>query len=926
MVAELKNGNTKLLIAVTYRRPTALSPYELFENLAVLTSRYRNIIITGDFNANLLTPSKPETSILIDLVKTHSFSIVSTEPTHHVISLNPPSHTTLDLFIVNHIENVIHFSKSVSPFIAGHDFIHLILNIDTPKAPPTTIVCRNLNNLNQNRLHELLSSNLSPENYAPETVTDINRYETSLSSAILNAFEQLAPLKSITIPSKHKPWVTPQIKRQMKIRDKAYKLASQSHLPELKKHFSQLRSLVSNALDTAKNNYLSNILVNSPSLSKRWRQLRSMGVSKKQPPSATSIFTLPTLNSHFSAVTNRHPPLTASDLNDILNSPRPHAANLNQFSFSPVTDKQVLSVIKTSYSSSCGPDQISTAMLKLCTPTILPHLTALINASFSSSQFPTSWKNSHIRALLKTISPTSPSDTRPIALLPEMAKIQERLAYDQLLFYLESNKLFTPRQACYRKGHSTQTALLGVLDDIRKAVEQRKVTLLTLFDFSKAFDCIPHKKLLAKLLKYNLSDTAITWLHSYLIDRHQTVIDDKGNKCSWYRVSAGVPQGSVLGPLLFALFINDLPDVLLHSNHMIYADDTQIYYHCFPSEILHGISVIQRDAQAVADWAEQNGLELNLKKSKVMLLGSEAYILSGPLNVNNLPCIHINDNPLQYVNLFKNLGLWITPTLDWKAYVELILKKVHSSLGSLHFYRKSLSFTLKKQLILSLVLPHFDYASIAFIDLDKTRISQLQVAHNSCIRFIFGYIPFIPTSSTFTHLTHKRLELGWLTLSSRRQLQLALFMYKTIAFHNPEYLAQGLTLRPLNRVVSRPPRLPPRAFDLPSARTESWKSSFSYAGRSLLNTLVVTSFNRERVLEFKNWLYALFLKHEVEQWRTEATLQRFTPLSSINQLPHPTLPLNESAFTFTNLFQNTTGYRLELPFIYIIPRHLQSHL
>ena len=86
-------------------------------------------MITGDFNANLLTPSKPETSILIDLVKTHAFSIVTTEPTHHVISFNPPSYTTLDLFIVNHIENAIHFSKSMSPFIAGHDFIHLTLNI-----------------------------------------------------------------------------------------------------------------------------------------------------------------------------------------------------------------------------------------------------------------------------------------------------------------------------------------------------------------------------------------------------------------------------------------------------------------------------------------------------------------------------------------------------------------------------------------------------------------------------------------------------------------------------------------------------------------------------------------------------------------------------------------------------------------------------
>ena len=182
-------------------------------------------------------------------------------------------------------------------------------------------------------------------------------------------------------------------------------------------------------------------------------------------------------------------------------------------------------------------------------------------------------KTTHVHALLKSITPSSPSYTRPMGLLPEIAKIQERLAYDQVLSYPESMKLFTPCLASYRKGYSTQTTLLGVLDNIRKAVEDRKVTLLILFDFPKALGCIPHKKLLLKLQRY-LSDASIKCLHSYLIDRYHTVIYDDGNMCSWYRVSARVPQGSGLGPLLFALFINDLPDALSLSNHIIYADDT----------------------------------------------------------------------------------------------------------------------------------------------------------------------------------------------------------------------------------------------------------------------------------------------------------------------------------------------------------------
>ena len=227
-----------------------------------------------------------------------------------------------------------------------------------------------------------------------------------------------------------------------------------------------------------------------------------------------------------------------------------------------------------------------------------------------------------------------------------------------------------------------------------------------------------------------------------------------------------------------------------------------------------------------------------------MLLGSEAYTFSIQLNINNLPFIHINNNSLQHVNLFENLRLWVTPTLVWKAHVEHILKKVYSSLSSLHCYRKSLSISLKKQLILSLVLPHFDYAFIAFIDLDKTRTSQLQVAHNSCIRFIFRYAPFIPTSSAFIHLSYKRIELSWLTLSSRHHLQLALLIYKTMASQNPGYLTEGLTLRQLSKLVSHPSRLSPGALNFPSTRTESWNSSVSYSCRALLKALVVTSFSQ----------------------------------------------------------------------------------
>ena len=216
-----------------------------------------------------------------------------------------------------------------------------------------------------------------------------------------------------------------------------------------------------------------------------------------------------------------------------------------------------------------------------------------------------------------------------------------------------------------------------------------------------------------------------------------------------------------------------------------------------------------------------------------MVLGSSSYITS--IDFASLSLITVNTTAIEYVHPFKNLGVHITSPLNWKPRVDHILKKVYSSLGSLKFYLK-LSTSLGIQLTKSLILPHFDYASIVYIDLHKTRTLELQTAHNSCIRFIFGNIPFIPKNHVNAHLTHKRLQLGWLSLTSRRHFQLACLIYKTISNTVPKYLNDRLKLRPFSALTTRSVRLPPRIFDYHSARTKAWKSFFLILGHSLLNS------------------------------------------------------------------------------------------
>ena len=179
--------------------------------------------------------------------------------------------------------------------------------------------------------------------------------------------------------------------------------------------------------------------------------------------------------------------------------------------------------------------------------TTLTDFTSLLNSSITNATFPPEWKKALLRPLAKTKTPRLPSDTRPIALLSECSKVFERLIHDQLSGYLEVHNLLSPRQAGFRRGHSTQTALLGVLEDVRQAIDDRMLTILIIFDFSKAFDSIPHARLLSKLRAMNMSDHALRWFFNYLADRLQAVIDEGGSVSDWLRASSGVPQGSVLG-------------------------------------------------------------------------------------------------------------------------------------------------------------------------------------------------------------------------------------------------------------------------------------------------------------------------------------------------------------------------------------------
>lgn len=286
------------------------------------------------------------------------------------------------------------------------------------------------------------------------------------------------------------------------------------------------------------------------------------------------------------------------------------------------------------------------------------------------------WKLAKIIPNHKKTRSRGLDDFRPLSILSCLSKVLEVLAKEQLLEYLRSNDYLDRYQSGFRTRHSTETALLFISDHIRKSFERKQLTILLLLDFSKAFDTIQHSKLLEKLVhEFNFSSSAVSFIQDYLTDRMQCVtINDHTSQP--IAVRQGIPQGSVLGPIIFSLYINNLPSSLKYMLHHMFADDVQLYYSCAENEITDAIQKIHEDISAVCAWANDNGLLLNAKKTK-------AIVFSNATLRSTVPNIVINGTTVNYSDSVVNLGLTMDVNFSYSAHVKEISSKVFSRLRSL---------------------------------------------------------------------------------------------------------------------------------------------------------------------------------------------------------------------------------------------------
>ncbi|KAL7290759.1 hypothetical protein TKK_0015507 [Trichogramma kaykai] len=797
------------------------------------------------------------------LLSAYNLHIVNaTEPTHLGVYATDGSlhESCIDLCMVRDVGSVIAHTKSLVPFAAGHDLITMNYNLSRTLPPPPPRFIRSWHNVTPAAVDAALSPLLSvPTSAARNNDCSLEPLVSAITTAIISAADSVAPLR---LTAHHKPWVDCEVRRLMHDRDRAYRRFRRCHRHSDLVQYRALRAEVRSTLDTKKNMYYAAKMEDTSSPTALMRTLRSLGVLSSGFPSPLHYFTADTLAHHYASTSSRSPPLSSEIIDIVCATSLPE--NRPAFILQPITAPYITKLITEIASKSMGMDGIFSPMLTLASSSLSTLLASLFNTSIATATFPHSWKLASIIPLSKTSSPSSPNDTRPIALLSELSKLLERVVHTQLTSYLINHDILSPHQHGFQPCHSIQTAILDITEQrVRSAIDGRMVSILVSFDFSKAFDTIPHRKLLLRLREIGCDGAAIRWFADYLSLRNLAVRNADGTHSHYYRTTSGVPQGSVLGPLLFFIYINTLPSILSHSHAIIFADDTQIIAHAPPSQFSELVANIGADANAVHQWAIANGLSLKTQKTCVLLL--ESRVFTDALYRTGPPRITLAGTLLEYSPAIKILGVVLNSTLNWDSHISSISSKVHYTLYSLCYHRHSLSRHLRQRLVQALILPHLDYAAAVLTSLTVEQELRLQRLQNACIWFIYGNIP------RTAHVTPYRLALGWLSIKRRRDQLMVLQARKIIISNTPSCLATHFRLLegqdPTRRV---PPRL-----DYPSANTSTLHRSFAHTTTKLITLyLALFPFNPNPRSLLRNH----FLSLEKAEWLQRCVTENLTPI------------------------------------------------
>ena len=803
----LKQG--PLLFCLIYRPPSAdhsLSELELFLQ-SFPPSKLKSSVFLGDFNINLLAPSSLSHDITTMMSSFHFFQAV-TDPTR----VSSKSSSLIDHAYISN-PSLLRSCTTVSP-LGSSDHSCVMLDLTWTALRPTRIRRKmwSYKSADWDGANELLPKSL--DSPGPESLDDVDSHWDFWKSHFLSTMSTCIPSRTITI-KKSLPWINSDIVRVLRKRDYFFRLAKASFSPSARLKYCNFRNKAVSLVRKAKSTFLKAMSATIRTPKDFWSMYYSLIPNRERIP--LTLKNGSTTASSPSSKANLLNSFFASCFSDAQGVPLPACppSGLPNLSTIQCTDDEVESLLCALKSNTAtGPDGISSHMLRNTWFSISSSLCKLFNHSLSSGRFPSDWKLSNVTPVYKSGDKSLISNYRPISLLSIPSKLLERIVHRRLLHHLLDNSFLSPRQFGFRPGSSTQEALLTATHDWHRCLDRGLSTAALFLDLSKAFDRVPHGKLLCSLSSVGVSGPLLQWFQSYLSDRSQRVVLN-GHSSSALSVKSGVPQGSILGPLLFIVYIDSLAHVNLSpgTSIVLYADDILLYR---TLSTYKDNALLQSDVNTISSWIATSGLALNPSKSTLLVISRQ--------RVKPVVALQILSTPVPLSDSVKYLGVTLTSDLKWNMHVTNTCKSAKQKLGLLYRNFHQADQRTLTHLYKLLVLPKLDYCSSVWDPHTSALVHKLESVQSFAAKLCTR-----SWSDSSRRLFH---SLNWPSLRSRRSRQKALLARRII---RNESIIPSTYYRPPNHLNPRIHHA--QSVSAPFARTTSFQSSFFVSSCSVWNSL-----------------------------------------------------------------------------------------
>ena len=649
---------------------------------------------------------------------------------------------------------------------------------------------------------------------------DVNQALKILCESLTNILDQMAPVQTIQVRQKYAPWLSTQTKVLINERNSAQKLAFETKKQADWDNYRKLRNQINNRLKKEKQSWQKAKLENCENennSAKIWGNIKTW-LNWSSAGSPTQLFVdgklesrpkgiAEAMNQYFIGkvrnLRNNIPSSRSDPVGKLKILLKNRKCSFSLKTVSPETVSKILTNLRNA--KSVGLDQIDTNIIKLVKNEILPSLTHIINLSIQQSTFPANFKIAKVVPLFKKDDKLDPKNYRPVAILPIFSKILERVIYLQVTEYFELNGLLHPNHHGYRSNHNTTTALLQMYDSWVEASDRGEYSSVCFLDLSAAFDVVDHDLLLKKLAIYGFDEKSVNWMESYLRGRKQVVCVD-GCLSSKLEIEAGVPQGSILGPLMYIIFTNELPEIIhehppnpIHQpvdssfdqncdscgSICCYADDSTFSYAGQDSIELSNLTADKYEK--MADYMTSNKLKLNGDKTHLMVMMNDAARRKNP---NFQIQLDTGEKIVETSETEKLLGAQISQNLKWNQHIrddeKSLIKSLNTRLNAFKKVSRIASFKTRKMIGNGIFISKLIYLIPLWSGCQDELLNSLQVIMNKAAKAI-ARSPEVLSSREALR------QVGWLSVRQLAAYHTITMMYKIINTKSPSYMYKKLS-------------------------------------------------------------------------------------------------------------------------------------